>query len=199
MGTPDGRRLAMKKKILEIGSGCAAGGIACVLGGGASLVYLTDIPDAVSLLEQTITLNRGAYEGNSLRSRALTMGKSIDESGHAWARDAEFDAILFCDIMYSDMMVKLTTETLNRIVPYVEGEKKTEIWICFVDRSCDGDPVPLQALKEAGFDCVRKRNLREYPCMKGILNQDEYYYLEDVDIWLWELQRTGPGRVRDIR
>jgi len=183
LSTEKGRTRVNGKRVLELGSGTGLGGLSAVIFGGASSVVLTDVPEAMEDLNSNVSLNLRSTKKGSISTMSLTMGDS-DNEAHEKVRTLKPDIILCSDIMYNSKMIQLVCKTLRRVVV----SSKTEILIAFTDRTVKGDPEPLEKLAEHGFCCVNRVNLMGLACCRSLCEMEDYYYLDDVEVWLWELR-----------
>ena len=182
VSTSDGTRRLEGKRVLELGSGTGLGGLSSVIFGNADSVVLTDMPIAMDDLNNNVSINKTKADDRRFSTMSLTMGNEDNES-HEKIISLKPDIILCSDLMYNSKMIQLVCTTLRRVVKNSE----TSIWIVFTDRTVKGDPEPLEKLKAHGFQCTKKLDLMTLECCHSLCKIEEYDYLDDVQVWLWEL------------
>jgi len=182
LSSKEGRKRVKGKSVLELGSGTGLGGLASVIFADAKSAVLSDLPCAMEDLKTNVKLN----ENTNVSTLSLTMGDEDNES-HKKALDMEPNIILCSDVMYNSKMIKLVCRSLQRIATL-----HTSIWIAFIDRTVKGDPEPLEELSNFGFFCIQAVDLMTLSCCNSICSETEDFdYLEDVNIWLWELRKKN--------
>ena len=182
LSTVDGVRRMKGKTVLELGSGTGLGGLSSVIFGKADSAILTDIPIAMDDLNNNVSINKTKPKDNRFTTMSLTMGNEDNES-HDKVLSLNPDIILCSDVMYNSKMIQLVCTTLRRVI----NDSKTSIWIVFIDRTVKGDPEPMEKLKAHGFRCTNTLDLMSLSCCRSLCEIEEYDYLNDVQIWLWEL------------
>lgn len=101
------------KNILEIGSGLGLCGMTAAML-GAKFVLMTDLEEAIPLLEYNVEQNRSKFgELPNVQVTALTWSK---EEAEKLAQDKIFDYILISDCIYYDESIDALLDTLNVLI-----------------------------------------------------------------------------------
>lgn len=90
--------LPERPEVIEVGSGTGIAGLAAARA-GASLVVLTDLPEAVPRLKDAIARNAAAVQGADMRAEPLEWGDPV--AADAVSGDSGFDLVLAADVLYS--------------------------------------------------------------------------------------------------
>eukprot|EP00928_Gymnodinium_smaydae_P008965 TRINITY_DN1330_c1_g1_i1.p1 TRINITY_DN1330_c1_g1~~TRINITY_DN1330_c1_g1_i1.p1 ORF type:complete len:256 (+),score=24.94 TRINITY_DN1330_c1_g1_i1:88-855(+) len=109
------------KRVLELGSGTGVVGI--VLASLGANVTLTDLPQAIPLIEKNIALNFS--EQSSLRPRAIALNwRDPVPSGLG-----PFDLVVCCDVLYCPNLYEALLNTLRQVMDH-----DTECLIASIER-----------------------------------------------------------------